>query len=149
MSSPYVVIRSTERVYKGGYKTERKVCVTQRLQLLKAGSTFKSWHRRPKSSKRLWPKATAEQQQQHHGLPASCLPAGLSQCSPVPLTSKHTSSSSSRLLSGVSSGQEVLSATDQDGAESAGWSTMKISITHLTCEGQKQKRKKKSSLLTS
>lgn len=52
---------------------EKWVCVTHRLQLLKAGSTFKCWNRRPKSSKRLWPKATAGQQQHHHhGLPAAC-----------------------------------------------------------------------------
>lgn len=55
---------------------EKGVCVTHRLQLLKALSNSKCWHRRPKSSKRLWPKATAGQHRhrhQHHGpLPAAC-----------------------------------------------------------------------------
>lgn len=86
------------------------------MQLL--GSALEFCSRRPRSSKRLWPKATAGPRWRHRGLPV-----GLSRRSPVPLTSKHTSSCPSfSLLPGVSPGwlwrRRSWSFPSQDGGGS-------------------------------
>lgn len=107
-----------------GYKTSKQKNPKpprNRVQLLGSSSEF--CPRRPRSSKRLWPKATAGPQQQWRQRRG--LPVGLSRRSPVPLTSKHTSSCASfSLLPDVSPGwlwrRRSWSFLSQDGGEPAG-----------------------------
>lgn len=113
------------------------------MQLLGSSSEF--CPRRPRSSKRLWPKAAEGQQQQwrHRGLPV-----GLSRRSPVPLTSKHTSSCPSfSLLPGVSPGwlwrRRSWSFLSQDGGEPAGGRSLCCCLSLL---GFVKKQNKKNTL---